>query len=166
MLRADSHGNYARKLCLNLCLNLYPRGHILCGVLEVISLMVLGEDAAEGVVDIYLCPCHEITILVGDSSSPKSANTWFTLSSCTVGFPRSSSLTKRTPTPLRSASSTWVRPCSFLFAWMYSPIFICSLFVPFGYKNKLRDAKSPLSGTNIHINIIKGTERDDFFCLR
>ena len=33
MLRADSHGSYARKLCLNLCLNLYPRGRFVCGSL-------------------------------------------------------------------------------------------------------------------------------------
>ena len=49
LLSLQGHGR--GKWCIARC-------HILCGVLEVISLMVLGEDATEGVVDVYLCPCQ------------------------------------------------------------------------------------------------------------
>lgn len=40
-------------------------------------------------------------------------------------------------------------PCSFRFVWIYSPIFICSLFVPFGYETMYKDVISSLWGTNL-----------------
>ena len=108
--------------------------------------------------------CHTLSILAGLSSSPKSESTWLTLSSCTVALPRSSSRTKRTPTPLLSANSTWVRLCSFLFARIYSPISInLSLISSLtGINATGFPLFSTLSGTNVVIILYNVPERDYF----
>lgn len=52
--------------------------------------------------------------LPGTAIIPNIASAWFTLSSRTVSFPCSNSLTKRNPNPERIANSSCVSPAFFL----------------------------------------------------